>query len=53
MCNIVIENHVKIENKLEENVKKVYAVVFKEFCPSQMKNIIKEHPNKKLLLTIP
>ena len=43
MWNIQIQNHVKIENKLEDNVKKVYVILFKEFCPSQMKNRIKEH----------
>ena len=39
--NIQIENNAKRENKLEENFKKVYAMIFKEFCTSQMKNIIK------------
>ena len=34
----------KREIKLEENLKKVYAIIFRELCPSQMKNKIKEHP---------
>ena len=44
MRNIKIENHVKIENKLEENVKNVYAMIFKELCPIQTQNRIKDHP---------
>ena len=34
MRNIQIENNMKREKKLEENVKKVYAMIFKEFYPS-------------------
>ena len=34
----------KRENKLEENVKKAYAMIFKEFCPSQIQNRIKQNP---------
>ena len=44
-CGIYkFENPAKIENKLEENVKKVYAMIFNEYCPSEMQNRIKEHP---------
>ena len=42
--NAKIENLVKLENKLEEYIKKVYAMIFKEFCPSHMQNRIKYHP---------
>ena len=44
MWNIQIENNVKIENKLEDNVYKAYAVIFKELFPSLTQNRIKEHP---------
>ena len=44
MWNIKIDKHTKVENKLEENVKKKYAMIFKEFCPNQIQNIIKKHP---------
>ena len=44
MWNIKIDKHTKVENKLEENVKKAYAMIFKEFCPNQIQNIIKKHP---------
>ena len=36
--NIQIQNNVNGENKLEENVKKAYAMIFKQFCPSHMTN---------------
>ena len=29
---------------MEENAKKAYAMIFKEFCPSHIQNKIKEHP---------
>ena len=41
MWNIKIDNHVKIENKLECNVKKAYVMIFKEFYPRHMQTIIK------------
>ena len=44
MWNIKIENNVKRENKLEDNIEKVYAMIFKKFCPSQRQNIMKDHP---------
>ena len=44
MCNRKIDNHVKIENKLECNVKKAYAMIFMELCSSNMQNIIEYHP---------
>ena len=50
MCNIQIYNHAKRYNKLEENVKKAYAMIFKEFCSSQIKSIIKEHPKYDSIL---
>ena len=53
MWNIKIENHVKREKKLEENVKKAYSVIFQEFCPSQMQNRIKEHPTYDSILGNP
>ena len=43
MWNIKIENHFKKENKLEENAKKAYAMIFKEFCWHQMKTKIKDN----------
>ena len=39
MWNIQNKNHAKIEIKLEVNVKKSYAMIFKEFCPYQLKTI--------------
>ena len=53
MWNIQIENNVKRGNKLEENVKKAYAMIFKEFCPIQIQNIIKEHPEYDSILNYP
>ena len=50
MCNIQIDNRVERENKLEDNVKKAYEIIFKEFCPSQMQNRIKEHPKYDIIL---
>ena len=50
MCNIQIDNRVERENKLENNVKKAYEIIFKEFCPSQMQNRIKEHPKHGSIL---
>ena len=32
------------DKELEDNIKYEYAMIFKEFYLSQMKNIIKEHP---------
>ena len=43
MLNIKIENGTKREKKLEENPKKVYVIIFKEFCRSHMQNIIKKN----------
>ena len=53
MWNIQIDNHVKIENKLEYNVKTAYAMIFKEFFPSQMQNRIKEHPKYDSIINYP
>ena len=44
MWNIQIDNHVKRENKLEEHLKKAYVMIFKELCPHNIQNSIKEHP---------
>ena len=44
MLNIQIEDHLKIFRKLEENIKKVYATLFRRLYPSQIKNRIKERP---------
>ena len=44
MWNIQIDNHVKREKKLEENINSVYQMIFKDLCPSQTKNRIKDHP---------
>ena len=41
MCNIQIENHVKRENKMEDNEKKTNVMISKEFYISQVQNIIK------------
>ena len=38
---------------MEKNAKKAYAMKFKEFCLSQMKNIIKEHPKYDSILNNP
>ena len=51
--NKKIENHVKRENKMEENVKKAYTMIFKEFYPSQIKNIIKDHPKYDSIINDP
>ena len=40
MWNIKIENNVKRENKLEQNVTNLYAMIFKELCLSQIQNRI-------------
>ena len=53
MCNIQIENHVKRENKLKENVKKSYTVIFKKFSPSQVQTIIQEQPKFDSILNCP
>ena len=50
MWDIQIENNVKIENKLEYNVKKAYAMIFKEFCPSPMQNRIKDNPKCDIII---
>ena len=50
MWNIQIENHVKKENKMEENTKKAYAMIFKEFCPSWMQKRFKYHHEYNSLL---
>ena len=50
MWDIQIENNVKIENKLEYNVKKAYAMIFKEFCTRQMQNRLKEHPEYDIII---
>ena len=50
MWNIQIENNVKIENKLEDNVYKAYAVIFKELFPSLTQNRIKEHPEYNTII---
>ena len=39
MWNIQTDDHMKREIKLEENAKKAYAMIFKEFYLSQMQNI--------------
>ena len=46
------ESHKKIK-KLEENVKKLYVIIFKELCLSQMKNRIKEHHEYDSVLNNP
>ena len=51
--NIQINNHVKRENKLEEKVKKAYAMIFKDFFPSQTQNRIKEHPEYDSIINNP
>ena len=43
MWNIQIENNVKRVNKPEENMKKAYAMIFKEFCTHQIQTRIKYH----------
>ena len=35
---------------MEENVKKANAIIFKEFCPSHMKNEIKEHHEYDIII---
>ena len=44
MRNIQLENHTKRENKLEENTKKAYEMIFKELFPHQMQTRIKNYP---------
>ena len=51
--NIKIENNVKTENKMEENVKNTYAMIFKEFCLHHMQNIIKEHSKYDSIIHYP
>ena len=48
-----IDNHVKRENKLEEKVKNVYAMIFKNLCPRQIQNRIKENPKYGSILNYP
>ena len=50
---IKIENHVKRENKLEGNVKNIYVMTFKGFCPSQIKIELNSTLNTTVLLIIP
>ena len=38
---------------MEENVKKANAIIFKEFCPSHMKNGIKEHHEYYIIMNYP
>ena len=53
VCNIQIENRVKRENNLEENVKKSYTVIFKKFTPSQVQTRIKDQPKFDSILNFP
>ena len=53
MWNIKIENRVKREKKMEENMKKEYEMIFEEFCPSQMQNRIKDHPKYGIVINDP
>ena len=50
MWNIKIENRVKREKILEDNVKKSCVMIFKEFCSSQMQILIKKHPKHDSIL---
>ena len=51
--NSKIENPVKLENKLEEYIKKAYAMIFKELCPSIMQDRLEEHPKYDSIIDNP
>ena len=53
MWNIQIDNNVKIEKKLKDNVKKAYVMIFKEFFPSNMQNRIKDHTKYDSIINNP
>ena len=53
MWDIQIENHFKIENKLEEKTKKAYEMIFKEFCWHQMKTRVKDNSKYESIINFP
>ena len=53
MWNIQIDNNVKREKKLKDNVKKAYVMIFKEFFPSKTQNRIKDHTKYNSIINNP
>ena len=41
------------EKKIGREHKKVYVMIFKEFCPSHIQNRIKEYPKYDIIINYP